>query len=98
MSSQNKDDAGKKEYFIFSVSIHEESEVSSMSPGSGPQVLPVWGLAIPLPAVLMITLGIYMMVLGVGLWIRFWLKVGAADSVTVTHRQGGLSFITLCKM
>ncbi|XP_010734732.1 uncharacterized protein si:ch211-198p11.6 [Larimichthys crocea] len=38
------------------------------------QVLPVWGLAIPLPAVLMITLGIYMMVLGVGLWIRFWLK------------------------
>ncbi|XP_037544705.1 uncharacterized protein si:ch211-198p11.6 [Nematolebias whitei] len=38
------------------------------------QVLPVWGLAIPLPAVLMITVGLYMMVLGVGLWIRYCLK------------------------
>uniref|UniRef100_A0A1A8GDX0 Uncharacterized protein n=1 Tax=Nothobranchius korthausae TaxID=1143690 RepID=A0A1A8GDX0_9TELE len=38
------------------------------------QVLPVWGLAIPLPAVLMITVGLYMMVLGLGLWIRYCLK------------------------
>lgn len=49
--------------------------------GSGPQVLPVWGLAIPLPAVLMITVGLYMMVLGVGLWIRYCLKVGSAGLV-----------------
>ncbi|XP_030264619.1 uncharacterized protein si:ch211-198p11.6 [Sparus aurata] len=38
------------------------------------QVLPVWGLAIPLPAVLMITLSLYMIVLGIGLWIRSCLK------------------------
>ncbi|XP_060921850.1 uncharacterized protein si:ch211-198p11.6 [Labrus mixtus] len=38
------------------------------------QVLPVWGLAIPLPAVLMITVSLYMIVLGVGLWIRYCLK------------------------
>ncbi|XP_044037541.1 keratin-associated protein 4-5 isoform X2 [Siniperca chuatsi] len=37
-------------------------------------VLPVWGLAIPLPAVLMITLSLYMIVLGIGLWIRSCLK------------------------
>lgn len=42
------------------------------------QVLPIWGLAIPLPAVLMITLSLYMVVLGIGLWIRSCLKVGAA--------------------
>ncbi|KAI3359950.1 hypothetical protein L3Q82_013845, partial [Scortum barcoo] len=39
-----------------------------------PQVLPVWELAIPLPAVLMITLSLYMVVLGIGLWIRYCLK------------------------
>lgn len=49
--------------------------------GSGPQVLPVWGLAIPLPAVLMITVGLYMMVLGVGLWIRYCLKVCSSGLV-----------------
>ncbi|KAM4717165.1 uncharacterized protein FYW61_017351 [Anableps anableps] len=38
------------------------------------QVLPVWGLAIPLPAVMMIAVSLYMMVLGVGLWIRYCLK------------------------
>lgn len=51
--------------------------------GPVPQLLPVGGLAIPLPAVLMITLSLYMVVLGIGLWIRFCLKVGAADSVTI---------------
>ncbi|XP_069021343.1 uncharacterized protein [Embiotoca jacksoni] len=38
------------------------------------QVLPIWQLAIPLPAVLMITVGLYMVVLGIGLWIRYCLK------------------------
>ncbi|XP_047213368.1 uncharacterized protein LOC124864495 isoform X1 [Girardinichthys multiradiatus] len=38
------------------------------------QVLPIWGLAIPLPAVMMITVSLYMVVLGVGLWIRYCLK------------------------
>ncbi|XP_038151148.1 keratin-associated protein 9-3 [Cyprinodon tularosa] len=38
------------------------------------QVLPVWGLAVPLPAVMMITVALYMAVLGVGLWIRYCLK------------------------
>ncbi|XP_059203210.1 uncharacterized protein LOC131982678 [Centropristis striata] len=38
------------------------------------QVLPIWELSIPLPAVLMITLTLYMMVLGIGLWIRYCLK------------------------
>lgn len=51
--------------------------------GPVPQVLPVWGLAIPLPAVLMITLSLYMVVLGIGLWIRSCLKVGATGPVTV---------------
>ncbi|XP_047199900.1 uncharacterized protein si:ch211-198p11.6 [Hippoglossus stenolepis] len=37
-------------------------------------VLNIWELSIPLPAVLMITLGVYMTVLGIGLWIRFCLK------------------------
>ncbi|XP_076739595.1 uncharacterized protein LOC143418416 isoform X2 [Maylandia zebra] len=37
-------------------------------------VLPVWRLAIPLPAVLMITVSLYMIVLGIGLWIRYCLK------------------------
>ncbi|KAM4530478.1 uncharacterized protein PAE49_022967 [Odontesthes bonariensis] len=37
-------------------------------------VLPVWGLAIPLPAVLMITVSLYMLVLGIGLGIRYCLK------------------------
>ncbi|CAJ1075930.1 SCO-spondin [Xyrichtys novacula] len=37
-------------------------------------VLPIWGLAIPLPAVLMITVVLYMIVLGIGLWIRYCLK------------------------
>ncbi|XP_035770017.1 uncharacterized protein si:ch211-198p11.6 [Neolamprologus brichardi] len=37
-------------------------------------VLPVWRLAIPLPAVLIITVSLYMIVLGIGLWIRYCLK------------------------
>ncbi|XP_060946695.1 uncharacterized protein si:ch211-198p11.6 [Limanda limanda] len=37
-------------------------------------VLNIWELSIPLPAVLMITLGVYMVVLCIGLWIRFCLK------------------------
>ncbi|CAI5676487.1 unnamed protein product [Oreochromis niloticus] len=37
-------------------------------------VLPVWRLAIPLPAVLMITVSLYMILLGIGLWIRYCLK------------------------
>lgn len=41
-----------------------------------PQGLPVWGFAIPLPAVLLITLALYVLVLGLGLWIRLCLKVG----------------------
>uniref|UniRef100_A0A3Q2Q1J1 Uncharacterized protein n=1 Tax=Fundulus heteroclitus TaxID=8078 RepID=A0A3Q2Q1J1_FUNHE len=43
-----------------------------------PQVLPIWGLAVPLPAVMMITISLYMVLLGVGLWIRSCLKVGPA--------------------
>lgn len=38
------------------------------------QVFPIWQLAIPLPAVLLITVSLYMMVLGIGLWIRYCLK------------------------
>ncbi|KAL7378959.1 hypothetical protein ABVT39_021271 [Epinephelus coioides] len=38
------------------------------------QVLPIWELSIPLPAVLLITVGLYMIVLGIGLWIRHCLK------------------------
>ncbi|XP_043955742.1 uncharacterized protein si:ch211-198p11.6 [Gambusia affinis] len=38
------------------------------------QVLPPWGLALPLPAVMLIAVSLYMMVLGVGLWIRYCLK------------------------
>ncbi|XP_036003601.1 uncharacterized protein si:ch211-198p11.6 isoform X1 [Fundulus heteroclitus] len=38
------------------------------------QVLPIWGLAVPLPAVMMITISLYMVLLGVGLWIRSCLK------------------------
>ncbi|KAG7504263.1 hypothetical protein JOB18_004728 [Solea senegalensis] len=37
-------------------------------------VLHIWELAVPLPAVLMITVTFYMMLMGVGLWIRFCLK------------------------
>ncbi|KAJ4932555.1 hypothetical protein JOQ06_010973 [Pogonophryne albipinna] len=37
-------------------------------------VLPIWELSIPLPAVLMITLSLYMIVLGIGMWIRYCLK------------------------
>lgn len=40
------------------------------------QGLPVWDFAIPLPAVLMITLALYLLVLVLGLWIRLCLKVG----------------------
>ncbi|XP_047427055.1 guanine nucleotide-binding protein subunit gamma 4 [Mugil cephalus] len=38
------------------------------------EVLPIWQLAIPLPAVLMITVSLYMVVLVIGLWIRYCLK------------------------
>ncbi|KAK7938753.1 hypothetical protein WMY93_002079 [Mugilogobius chulae] len=38
------------------------------------QVGPVWQLALPLPAILLITLGIYMLLLGIALWIRYCLK------------------------
>ncbi|XP_040919106.1 uncharacterized protein si:ch211-198p11.6 isoform X1 [Toxotes jaculatrix] len=38
------------------------------------QVLHIWELALPLPAVLIITVSFYMVVLGIGLWIRFCLK------------------------
>ncbi|KAM9393847.1 uncharacterized protein KZ484_005243 isoform 1-T2 [Pholidichthys leucotaenia] len=38
------------------------------------QVLPIWQLAIPLPAVLMITVSLYMIILGIGLWIHYCLK------------------------
>lgn len=51
--------------------------------GSVVQVLPIWGLSIPLPAVLMITVGLYMLVLGIGLWVRYCLKVGSVGSVTL---------------
>ncbi|XP_037648743.1 uncharacterized protein si:ch211-198p11.6 isoform X2 [Sebastes umbrosus] len=37
-------------------------------------VLSIWELSIPLPAVLLITVSLYMIVLGVGLWIRYCLK------------------------
>uniref|UniRef100_A0A3B5KMY9 Uncharacterized protein n=1 Tax=Takifugu rubripes TaxID=31033 RepID=A0A3B5KMY9_TAKRU len=38
------------------------------------QALPIWGLAIPLPAVLIITLSLYLVVLGIGFWLRSCLK------------------------
>ncbi|XP_041634016.1 uncharacterized protein si:ch211-198p11.6 [Cheilinus undulatus] len=38
------------------------------------KVLPIWGLAIPLPAVLMITVSLYMIVVAIGFWIRYCLK------------------------
>uniref|UniRef100_A0A665SYS8 Uncharacterized protein n=1 Tax=Echeneis naucrates TaxID=173247 RepID=A0A665SYS8_ECHNA len=44
------------------------------------QVLQVWELAIPLPAVMIIIVSFYMMALGIGLWIRLCLKVGAGKS------------------
>ncbi|XP_019906217.1 uncharacterized protein si:ch211-198p11.6 isoform X1 [Esox lucius] len=37
-------------------------------------VLPVWGLALPLPAVLMIVVGVYMLFLAMALWFRQCLK------------------------
>lgn len=50
-----------------------------------PQVLPIWELAIPLPAVLMIAVGFYMIIMMIGLWIRFCLKVGAGHTVAVKN-------------
>ncbi|RVE69932.1 hypothetical protein OJAV_G00083000 [Oryzias javanicus] len=38
------------------------------------QVLPIWGLAIPLPAVMIITVSLYMVLVGIGFWIRYCLK------------------------
>ncbi|KAM9541535.1 uncharacterized protein ACWYII_039053 isoform 1-T4 [Salvelinus alpinus] len=37
-------------------------------------VLPVWGLTLPLPAVLMIVVGLYMIFLAMALWFRQCLK------------------------
>ncbi|XP_061701985.1 uncharacterized protein si:ch211-198p11.6 [Syngnathoides biaculeatus] len=37
-------------------------------------VVPVLGLAVPLPAIIMIGITLYMLVLGLVLWIRFCLK------------------------
>ncbi|KAM8825438.1 uncharacterized protein ACB058_021354 [Synchiropus picturatus] len=37
-------------------------------------VLPVWELAVPLPAVMMITVALYIVMVALGLWIRFCLK------------------------
>lgn len=50
-----------------------------------PQVLPIWELAIPLPAVLMITVTFYMIIVVIGLWIRFCLKVGAGYGFTTAR-------------
>lgn len=47
--------------------------------GAALQVLPPWGLALPLPAVMLIAVSLYLMVLVVGLWIRYCLKVGSDD-------------------
>lgn len=38
------------------------------------QVLSAWQLALPLPAVLMITVSIYMVLLGAAIWVRYCLK------------------------
>ncbi|XP_042249356.1 uncharacterized protein si:ch211-198p11.6 [Thunnus albacares] len=38
------------------------------------QVLPAWELAIPLPAVIIIAVSLYMIVLGIVLWIRSCLE------------------------
>ncbi|KAM3597253.1 uncharacterized protein V6R79_001899 [Siganus canaliculatus] len=38
------------------------------------EVVSLWGLAIPLPAVMIITVALYMIVLGIGLWIRSCVK------------------------
>lgn len=40
-----------------------------------PQVLLVWSLSIPLPAVLMIAVSVYFLLLVVALWCRYCLKV-----------------------
>ncbi|XP_056144714.1 uncharacterized protein si:ch211-198p11.6 [Lampris incognitus] len=37
-------------------------------------VLPIWGLSLPLPAVLIITVGLYMVVVAMALWFRHCLK------------------------
>lgn len=52
------------------------------------QALPIWGLAIPLPAVLIITLSLYLVVLGIGFWLRSCLKV---------HFQEELVNMSSCK-
>lgn len=46
------------------------------------EVLSIWQLSIPLPAVLMITVSLYMVVLGVGLWIRYYLKDYCSSNCT----------------
>ncbi|XP_046894562.1 uncharacterized protein si:ch211-198p11.6 isoform X1 [Hypomesus transpacificus] len=41
---------------------------------AGIVVLPIWGLALPLPAVLLIAVGLYMILLAMVLWFRHCLK------------------------
>ncbi|XP_029996739.1 sperm mitochondrial-associated cysteine-rich protein [Sphaeramia orbicularis] len=38
------------------------------------EVLSIWQLSVPLPAIMLITVTLYMIVVGIGLWIRFCLK------------------------
>uniref|UniRef100_A0A3B3ZUJ4 Uncharacterized protein n=1 Tax=Periophthalmus magnuspinnatus TaxID=409849 RepID=A0A3B3ZUJ4_9GOBI len=38
-------------------------------------LLQVWQLALPLPAIFLITVGLYMLLLGTALWLRYCLKV-----------------------
>uniref|UniRef100_A0A3B4ZJK7 Uncharacterized protein n=1 Tax=Stegastes partitus TaxID=144197 RepID=A0A3B4ZJK7_9TELE len=51
----------------------------SCSVGCVLQVLPIWQLSIPLPAILLITISLYMVVLGIGLCIRSYLKASSCD-------------------
>lgn len=41
---------------------------------------PIWALAIPLPAVLIITLSLYLVLLGVAFWLRACLKVSGSGA------------------
>lgn len=58
------------------------------------QVLAIWELAIPLPAVMLITVSLYILLLGIGLWIRYCLKVGAASLVIITKQRVVFSYFT----
>ncbi|XP_008289158.1 uncharacterized protein si:ch211-198p11.6 [Stegastes partitus] len=69
------------------------------------QVLPIWQLSIPLPAILLITISLYMVVLGIGLCIRSYLKdccssvcTDCCPSVSICEQCFRLAVMCDCKM